>query len=88
MVYYMTHNTVGVRLPPVPPVCPKCGSHRTQIIGTFGEANTLNIRCATCGEVSTVPVPQAESQRHTSTTEPAEQFEEQLQQAIVVAVRR
>jgi rRNA maturation protein Nop10 len=88
MVYYMTEGSGGSRRVGVPPVCPKCGSHRTQIIGTFGDGNTLNIRCATCGEVSTVPVPNADGLGNTSTAEPAERFEEELQQAVAVVVPR
>ncbi len=61
MVYYMTDGPNNFRRPPVPPVCPKCGSHRTQIVGVHKDASTINIRCGHCGEVSTVPAPAADT---------------------------
>jgi transcription elongation factor Elf1 len=61
MVYHMTDGPKGLQRPPVPPVCPKCGSHRTQIVGIYDEASTINIRCGTCGEVSRVPAPGADA---------------------------
>jgi hypothetical protein len=38
-----------------PPICPKCGSHRTQVIGASEDGSTFFIRCNSCGERSTVP---------------------------------
>jgi hypothetical protein len=39
---------------PPPPRCPKCGSHRTQIIGRLEDGTTLIVRCNACGAHSTV----------------------------------
>jgi hypothetical protein len=53
MVYY------GQRLHPAqppPPICPKCGSHRTQVVGRSNDARTLVVRCSACGERSSVIV--------------------------------
>jgi transcription elongation factor Elf1 len=47
------------------PVCPKCGSHRTQVVGRSNDLKTITIRCAACGERTTVEVGQG------SKTEPA-----------------
>jgi hypothetical protein len=33
-----------------PHICPKCGSHRTEIVGRSGDGRSLSIRCNTCGE--------------------------------------
>jgi len=40
-------------------MCPKCGSHRTQIIGTSDDPTKQTLRCNTCGAISTVPVENA-----------------------------
>ena len=45
MVYYR-QNAQAVQLPP--PICPKCGSHRTQIVGNSTDAKNI-IRCNACG---------------------------------------
>jgi uncharacterized Zn finger protein len=42
--------------PPPPQVCPKCGSHRTQVIGKLDDATIRTVRCNACGAISTVPV--------------------------------
>jgi transcription elongation factor Elf1 len=39
-----------------PPLCPKCGSHRTEVVGR-SDAGSLVIRCNACGARSEVPVP-------------------------------
>jgi uncharacterized Zn finger protein len=39
-----------------PPICPKCGSHRTEVVGRSDDAARIVIRCNNCGERSTVPV--------------------------------
>ena len=41
------------------PLCPKCGSHRTEIIGATDLPRTDVVRCNACGERSVVPVDQA-----------------------------
>jgi uncharacterized Zn finger protein len=40
-----------------PPICPKCGSHRTEIVGRTDNGATLVLRCNACGERSRVSVP-------------------------------
>jgi tRNA(Ile2) C34 agmatinyltransferase TiaS len=37
-----------------PPICPKCGSHRTEIVGRSSTGETLVLRCHACGERSRV----------------------------------
>jgi hypothetical protein len=51
MVHY-GRDPVPPHLPP--PICPKCGSHRTQIIGRLEDGRTLILRCNSCGAHSTV----------------------------------
>lgn len=40
----------------LPPVCPKCGSHRTVIVGRSDDGGTIVLRCNTCGERSEIPM--------------------------------
>jgi uncharacterized Zn finger protein len=40
--------------PQGPYVCPKCGSHRTQVIGMTDDPNRVKVRCGACGVISTV----------------------------------
>lgn len=37
-----------------PPVCPKCGSHRTQVVGRSDDGRMIVLRCNSCGERSRV----------------------------------
>lgn len=37
-----------------PPICPKCGSHRTEIVGRSSTGETIILRCLACGERSRV----------------------------------
>jgi hypothetical protein len=37
------------------PLCPKCGSHRTEVIGSTDLPRTDVVRCNACGERSIVP---------------------------------
>jgi hypothetical protein len=53
MVHYAPDAPPAAHTPP--PVCPKCGSHRTQIVGS-SEGGVLTIRCNSCGERSTISV--------------------------------
>lgn len=39
-----------------PPVCPKCGSHRTEVVGSTDAPPAIMLRCNACGERSSVPV--------------------------------
>ena len=32
-----------------PPVCPKCGSHRTEIVGMSQDLKATRLRCGACG---------------------------------------
>jgi hypothetical protein len=45
----------------LPPVCPRCGSHRTEIVGTSDDGRTMTVRCHACGERSRVETAAAES---------------------------
>jgi hypothetical protein len=38
----------------LPQICPKCGSHRTQIVGRLEDGKTLILRCNACGAFSTL----------------------------------
>jgi len=37
-----------------PHICPKCGSHRTQVVGRSLDSKSATVRCASCGERSRV----------------------------------
>ena len=39
-----------------PPTCPKCGSHRTEVVGRSDNGTTLVLRCNACGERSRVTI--------------------------------
>ena len=54
MVHF-TANLEANNRPPVPPVCPKCGSHRTEVIGKADDTSIRTVRCNACGAISTVP---------------------------------
>jgi len=41
----------AIKRPEAPPVCPKCGSHRTEVIGKT-EADKNIVRCNACGTIS------------------------------------
>jgi tRNA(Ile2) C34 agmatinyltransferase TiaS len=51
MVHY-EQSWVGTLNPP--PICPKCGSHRTQVVGLSSDGQTIIVRCNVCGERSEV----------------------------------
>src|SRR5580700_863160 len=51
MVHYNPDPRDAAHAPP--PVCPKCGSHRTEIVGTSA-GGILTVRCNSCGERSTI----------------------------------
>jgi transcription elongation factor Elf1 len=53
MVYYRHIHGVA-QLPP--PICPKCGSHRTQVVGRSNDAKKVVVRCSSCGERSDVVI--------------------------------
>jgi hypothetical protein len=52
--------------PAPPPLCTKCGSHRTQVIGRLEDGKTLIIRCNACGAHSTVLATRRASERTAS----------------------
>jgi len=41
-----------LKIPPA--LCPKCGSHRTEIVGRSADGRVLTIRCNACGERSQI----------------------------------
>jgi Zn finger protein HypA/HybF involved in hydrogenase expression len=51
MVHYGPDRQTASNLPPI---CPKCGSHRTQIVGRLEDGKTLIVRCNACGAHSTL----------------------------------
>ena len=53
MVDFMTRYEASQR-PAAPPVCPKCGSHRTEIIGKADDPTERTVRCNACGAISVV----------------------------------
>jgi hypothetical protein len=69
MVHY-DPPLLAVQIPP--PTCPKCGSHRTEIVGRSDNGATLVLRCNTCRERSriTIPVDDAAA-RDVGATEPS-----------------
>jgi len=38
------------------PRCPKCGSHRTEMIGMSADLKTAFLRCAACGARAELPI--------------------------------
>jgi len=53
MVHYNAEKKAAAQTPP--PRCPKCGSHRTELIGTSEDRKIAYLRCAACGVRSEVP---------------------------------
>ena len=51
MVHYGPDRQTAANLPPI---CPKCGSHRTQIVGRLEDGVTLIVRCNACGAHTTL----------------------------------
>ena len=53
----MVHYAPTLRaIPSPPPICPKCGSHRTPVVGLSNAGTTIVLRCSPCGERSEVPI--------------------------------
>jgi hypothetical protein len=52
----MVHYDPKREMPAPPPICPKCGSHRTEVVGIIDAPPALVVRCNACGERSTVPL--------------------------------
>jgi hypothetical protein len=53
-----------------PPICPKCGSHRTEIVGRSGDGVTVILRCTACGERSQVGLIDGHSRDEDSSQDP------------------
>ena len=53
MVHY-DPDTNQAAPPVLPPVCPKCGSHRTEVLGRSNDGKLIALRCNACGERSEV----------------------------------
>jgi len=53
MVHYRPPLTLA-QTPP--PTCPKCGSHRTEVVGRSDNGTTLVLRCNACGDRSHVTI--------------------------------
>jgi hypothetical protein len=53
MVHYDPLGRFAAQRPS--PLCPKCGSHRTEIIGMSKDQKTNFLRCSACGSHSEVP---------------------------------
>jgi transposase-like protein len=51
MVHYDDPELFAVPQPPH--ICPKCGSHRTEVVG-ISDRGEVVLRCNACGERSTV----------------------------------
>jgi uncharacterized Zn finger protein len=58
MVHY---NPEWHAVQPLPPVCPKCGSHRTQVVGRSDDGRTVILRCSSCGERASVEIANEEA---------------------------
>jgi transcription elongation factor Elf1 len=52
MVHYDPDRRHAAQTPP--PTCPKCGSHRTEVVDRAEDGRTVTVRCNSCGERSTV----------------------------------
>jgi hypothetical protein len=53
----MVHYGVGElqsASPTLPPLCPTCGSHRTEIVGRSKDGRSVTVRCRSCGERSAI----------------------------------
>ena len=46
---------------PLPPICPKCGGHRTQVVDRSEDGRTITVRCSVCGERSRIDISEAET---------------------------
>ena len=55
MVHYDLNRRAAAQDPP--PRCPKCGSHKTEIVGISQDMKMTYLRCAACGVRSEVPSP-------------------------------
>jgi transcription elongation factor Elf1 len=53
----MVHNNPDKRIAAQapPPRCPKCGSHKTEIIGMSADRQITYLRCSMCGARSELP---------------------------------
>jgi transcription elongation factor Elf1 len=49
------HSSILIAAQRPAPRCPKCGSHRTEIVGMSQDQKIVHLRCAECGAMSQVP---------------------------------
>lgn len=57
----MVHYGQSQMLIPKPPsICPKCGSHRTEIVGFTDDGRRVVVRCNACGARSELTAPGTE----------------------------
>jgi hypothetical protein len=68
MVHY---NPTLLTIPTPPPTCPKCGSHRTEIVGISDDGQTVVVRCNACGERSSVNMLAGDAEEVAEFAEPA-----------------
>ena len=64
MVHYDPDSLKAAQTPP--PVCPRCGSHRTEIVGLSDDGRTMTVRCNACGERSRIEMAHAEPDARTA----------------------
>jgi transcription elongation factor Elf1 len=55
MVHYSPEQRAVAQHPP--PRCPKCGSHKTEIVGMSQDMKIAYLRCVACGVRSELPSP-------------------------------
>ena len=79
MVHYFQESRFLAQRPS--PLCPKCGSHRTEIIGLCSDQKTTFVRCGACDAHSQVPV------RDTVAAPPDDERGEESQMACVAVSR-
>jgi transcription elongation factor Elf1 len=57
MVHYSRDPISAAQSPP--PLCPKCGNHKTEVVGRSSDLKILFLRCDACGARSEVPAAEA-----------------------------
>jgi transcription elongation factor Elf1 len=54
----LSKRSITVTRPQLPPLCPKCGSHRTRIVGTEKDSMVRRLRCLDCEKTSELVIDQ------------------------------
>lgn len=49
-----------------PPICPHCGSHRTEVVGRTDTPPAIVVRCNACGERSVVSIQDNSAPAHSA----------------------